>query len=125
MKPVATVARQLPMALRVKRFVKSKKPETFIPRTADLSVLSQLELHGTGHLLHRLGLGSRSHTGHGQTDVDGGSDTFVEQLCLQEDLTVSDGDDIGGDVGGHVTSLGLDDGESSEGAAAHGVAHLG
>ena len=51
--------------------------------------------------------------------------TFVEQLCLQEDLSVSDGDDVGRDVGGHVTSLGLDDGESSERAAAHGVAHLG
>jgi len=99
------------------------RPE--LGESCDLSVLSQLELHGTGHLLHRLGLGSRSHTGHGQTDVDGGSDTFVEQLGLQEDLTVSDGDDIGGDVGRHVTSLGLDDGESSEGAAAHGVAHLG
>ena len=51
--------------------------------------------------------------------------TFVEQLGLQEDLAVSDGDDVGGDVGRHVTSLGLDDGESSKGAAAHGVAHLG
>ena len=51
--------------------------------------------------------------------------TFVEQLCLQEDLSVSDGDDIGGDVGGHVTSLGLDDGEGSQGASSHGVGHLG
>merc|ERR1739847_212795 len=99
------------------------RPE--LGESCDLSVLSQLELHGTGHLLHRLGLGSRSHTGHGQTDVDGRSDTFVEQLGLQEDLTVSDGDDIGGGVGRHVTSLGLDNGESSEGTAAHGVAHLG
>ena len=41
-----------------------------------LSVLSQLELHGTGNLLHGLGLGSGSDTGHGQTDVDGGSDTW-------------------------------------------------
>ena len=40
-----------------------------------LSVLSQLELHGSGHLLHRLGLSSGPHPGHGQTDVDGGSDT--------------------------------------------------
>ena len=31
--------------------------------------------------------------------------TFVEQLCLQEDLSVSDGDDVGGNVGGHITSL--------------------
>ena len=51
--------------------------------------------------------------------------TFVEQLCLQEDLSVSDGDDVGGDVGRHVSGLGLDDGERGEGAATHGVAHLG
>ena len=41
-----------------------------------LSVLSQLELHGTGNLLHGLGLGSGSDTGHGQTDVDGGADAW-------------------------------------------------
>merc|ERR1712088_732312 len=99
------------------------RPE--LGESGDLSVLSQLELHGASHLLHRLGLSSRAHPGHGQTDVNGGSDTFVEQLGLQEDLTVSDGDDIGGDVGRHVTSLGLNDGESSEGAATHGITHLG
>merc|ERR1719341_1587092 len=88
-------------------------------------VLSQLELHGTSDLLHGLGLSSRADTGHGQTDVDGGSDTLVEQLCLQEDLSVSDGNDIGGDVGRHVTGLSLNDGQSGEGAATHGVTHLG
>ena len=31
--------------------------------------------------------------------------TLVEELSLEEDLSVSDGDDIGGDIGGHVTSL--------------------
>merc|ERR1712073_1945 len=63
--------------------------------------------------------------GHRETDVDGRSDTLVEQLSLQEDLAVSDGDDIGGDVGGHITSLGLDDGQGGEGATSHGVGHLG
>merc|ERR1712087_943158 len=99
------------------------RPE--LGESCDLSVLSQLELHGAGNLLHGLGLSGGAHSGHGQTDVNGGSDTFVEQLSLQEDLAVSDGDDVGGDVGRHVSSLGLDDGESSEGATAHGVAHLG
>ena len=40
-----------------------------------LSVLGQLELHRTSNLLHGLGLGGRADTGHGETDVDGGSDT--------------------------------------------------
>merc|ERR1719384_119770 len=91
----------------------------------DLTVLGELELHGTGDLLHGLGLGSGADTGHRETDVDGRSDTLVEQLSLQEDLAVSDGNDVGGDVGGHVTSLGLDDGQGSEGATSHGVGHLG
>merc|ERR1719167_98621 len=63
--------------------------------------------------------------GHRETDVDGRSDTLVEELSLQEDLSVSDGDDVGGDVGGHITSLGLDDGQGGERATSHGVGHLG
>merc|ERR1712018_621188 len=63
--------------------------------------------------------------GHRETDVDGRSDTLVEQLSLQEDLSVSDGDNVGGDVGGHITSLGLDNGQGSKGATSHGVGHLG
>merc|ERR1740123_2491301 len=89
------------------------------------SVKIRTELSESSDLLHGFGLSSRTDTGHGQTDVDGGSDTLVEQLCLQEDLSVSDGNDIGGDVGRHVTGLGLNDGQSGEGAATHGVTHLG
>merc|ERR1719500_2410709 len=103
----------------------SVKIGTELSESSDLSVLGQLELHGTSDLLHGLGLSSRTDTGHRQTDVDGGSDTLVEQLCLQEDLSVSDGNDIGGDVGRHVTGLGLNDGQSGKGAATHGVTHLG
>merc|ERR1719341_996162 len=103
----------------------SVKIGTKLCESSDLSVLGQLELHGTSDLLHGLSLSSRTDTGHGQTDVDGGSDTLVEQLCLQEDLSVSDGNDVGGDVGRHVTGLSLNDGQSSEGAATHGVTHLG
>ena len=40
------------------------------------------------YLLHGLGLGSRSYSGHRQTHVDGGADTLVEQLSLQEDLEI-------------------------------------
>merc|ERR1719167_944796 len=91
----------------------------------DFSVLSQFQLHGTSNLLHGFGLDSRSYSGHRQTDVNGGSDTLVEKLSLQEDLAVSNGDDIGGNVSGYITSLGLNDGQSSQGATAHSVGHLG
>ena len=56
----------------------------------DFSVLGQLELEGTGDLLHGLDLGGGTDTGHRETDVDSGADTLVEELSLQEDLTISD-----------------------------------
>ena len=92
---------------------------------SDFSVLGQLELHGTGDLLHGLDLGSGTDTGHRETDVNGWSDTLVEQLSLQEDLAVSDRNHIGWNVGGHITSLGLNDGEGSEGAVSVVLVHLG
>ena len=61
------------------------------------------------YLLHSLDLCCRAHSAHRQTHIDGWSYTFVEELSLKEDLTVSDGDDIGRDVGGHITGLGLND----------------
>jgi len=90
----------------------------------DFSVLGKLELEGTSDLLHGLDLGGGTDTGHGETDVNGGTDTLVEELSLEEDLTVSDGDNVGGDVSGHITSLGLNDGEGSQGAGTVVLVHL-
>ena len=39
--------------------------------------------------------------------------------------TTYDGNDVGGDVGRHVTTLGLDDGQSRQGASTKLVVHLG
>ena len=91
----------------------------------DLSVLSELELERTGKHLHGLDLGGRSDSGHGETDINGWADTLVEELSLKEDLTVSDGDNIGWNIGGHITGLGLNDGQGSEGATTLFVVHLG
>ena len=44
---------------------------------------------------------------------------------FEANLSVCDRDDVGGDVGRHITGLGLDDGEGSEGAASEVVVHLG
>lgn len=97
---------------------------TELSEGGDFSVLGKLELERTGDLLHGLDLGSGTDTGHRETDVNGGADTLVEELSLQEDLTIGNGDHIGGNIGGHITSLGLNDGEGSEGARAVGVVHL-
>lgn len=70
-------------------------------------------------------LGSGADTGHRETDVDGRADTTEEELSLQEDLTVGDRNDVGGNVCRHITTLGLDDGERSEGSSTELLAHLG
>jgi len=92
---------------------------------SDFSVLGKLELERTSDLLHGLNLGGGSDTGDGETDVNSGSDTLEEELSLEEDLTVGNGDNVGGNVSGHITSLGLNDGEGSEGTGSEIFVHLG
>ena len=48
-----------------------------------------------------------------------------EKLILQEDLAIGNGDDIGGDVSGHITGLGLNDWKSSQRTGAEIVRDLG
>ena len=98
---------------------------TELSESSDLTVLSKLELKGTSKLLHGLNLGGGSDTGDGETNVNSGTDTLMEELGLEEDLSISDGDDIGGDVSGHITSLGLNDGKGSERSSTVGLVHLG
>ena len=98
---------------------------TELSEGSDLTVLGKLELKGTSELLHGLNLGSRSDTGDGKTDIDSGSDTLMEELGLKEDLTISDGDNIGGDVSGHITGLGLNDGKGGKGTGTVALVHLG
>ncbi len=49
----------------------------------------------------------------------------MEQLGLQENLTVGNGDYVGRDIRRNVASLCLDDGQCGQRAAALGVAQLG
>jgi len=91
----------------------------------DLTVLGKIELHGTGDLFHGLELGSGTDSGDGKTDVDSWSNTLVEELGLQEDLTVGNRNDIGGNISGHITSLGLNDWKSGQRTGTLVVAHLG
>ena len=46
----------------------------------DLTVLGQIEFHGSGNLFHSLHLGGGSDTGDGKTDVNGGTDTLKDNL---------------------------------------------
>mmetsp|Transcript_14605 Transcript_14605/g.28280 ORF Transcript_14605/g.28280 Transcript_14605/m.28280 type:complete len:558 (-) Transcript_14605:55-1728(-) len=98
---------------------------TELSEGSDLTVLGKLELDGTGNLLHGLDLSGGTDTGDGETDVHGGADTLVEELGLEEDLAVSDRNNVGGNVSGHITSLGLNHGEGGEGTSAEVVRDLG
>mmetsp|Transcript_141 Transcript_141/g.357 ORF Transcript_141/g.357 Transcript_141/m.357 type:complete len:325 (+) Transcript_141:398-1372(+) len=90
-----------------------------------LTVLRKLQLERARDLLHRLGLRRRSHARHRQADVDGRAHALEEELGLEEDLTIGDGDDVGGNVRRDVTALRLHHRERSHGAGAHGVGQLG
>src|SRR5207244_672344 len=89
-----------------------------------LAVLRQLEAQGPGDLLHGLDLRVPAHAGDRDADVDGRPLARVEQVRLEEDLAVGDGDDVGGDVRGDVARLGLDDGKGGQAAAPALPGHL-
>lgn len=93
--------------------------------SGDLSVLGQVQLQGTGDGLHDLGLGGGTDSGDGKTDVDGRSDTLEEELGLQEDLSVGNGNNVGGNVGRDISSLGLNDGKGGQGTGSEALVHLG
>ena len=76
------------------------------------------------YLFHSFGLSSRSYTTDRKTDINGGSHSLEEQLCLQEDLSICNGDDICWDVGRHITSLCLDDRQGSQRSTAIVIVHL-
>src|SRR5690606_2290474 len=86
---------------------------------------SQVESQRTGDLLHGLDLSVTTHAGHRDTHVDGRANAGEEQIRVEVDLTVGDGDDVGRNVGRHVAFLSFDDGQSRERAAAVFVRQLG
>jgi hypothetical protein len=75
-----------------------------------LSVLGQVQAHPACNLAHRPPLRGAADSRHREAYVEGGPDTGVEEVRLQVDLPVGDGDDVGRDIGGDVSGLGLDDG---------------
>lgn len=103
----------------------SIKIGTELGKGSNFSVLGQEELEGTGNLLHGLNLGSGTDSRDGKTDVDSGSDTLVEELGLEENLTIGNGNNVGRNVGGHITTLGLNDGKGSKRSSTLSVVHLG
>ena len=90
-----------------------------------LAVLGELQLDPARHLPHRLHLGGRADPAHRETDINRRPDALVEEIGLEEDLPVGDGDDVGRDVGRDVVGLGLDHRHRGERARAVVLVHLG
>src|SRR6185312_740183 len=90
-----------------------------------LAVLREFEFDLASNLLHRLDLRRRADTAHREADIDGRTDAAIEEIGLEEDLSVGDRDDVGRDVGRDVARLGLDHRQRRERAGAELVIHLG
>ena len=73
-----------------------------------LRPLGLVYLQGAGHLFHGLYLGAAANPGHADTHVDGGTHALVEEALLQVNLSVRDGNDVGGNIGRNVTGLRFD-----------------
>ena len=69
-------------------------------------------------------LSRATHTGDRDAHVHGWADACREEFGLQVDLTVGDRDHVGGDVGGDVAFLGLDDRKGGHRTFAHSVREL-
>ena len=93
-------------------------------KSGDFTILGKLELKRTSNLFHSFDLSSGTDTRHRETDVNSGTNTLVEKFGFEENLAVSNRDDIGGNVGRHITSLGLNNGKGSQGAVSVVLVHL-
>merc|ERR1712100_86955 len=92
---------------------------------SQLVELGQLQFQGASNFLDGLGLGSTANPAHGDTNVDGGTQTRVEQARAEKDLTIRDRNYVSGNVSRNVTCLGFDDRQGGHGTLAHGVRQLG
>merc|ERR1711972_108838 len=97
---------------------------TELGESSNFSVLGQIKFHGTGNLFHGFQLSSGTDSRDRQTDVNSWSNTFVEQFSSQENLTVSNGNDVGWDISGDITGLGFNNWKGGQRTSAHFVGHL-
>jgi hypothetical protein len=66
---------------------------------------------------------SDPNAGDGDAHRDRRPNPLIEEIGFEKDLTVGNGDDVGRDVGRHVTGLRLDDRERRQRAVAEPFAH--
>src|ERR1700728_2107935 len=89
-----------------------------------LAVLCKVQLQRRTYLLGRLDRRRKSYARDRQAHVDRRTNTGVEQVGFEEDLSVSNGDHIGRNVSRHVARLRLDDRQRRQRTATQLLGHL-
>ena len=82
-----------------------------------LTVLCQIDTDTTGGFLHCLCLGCTTDSGYGKSYVYGWSHTCVEQVALEEDLTIGNGNNVGRNICGNITGLCFNNRQCGDGTA--------
>lgn len=77
---------------------------TKLGKASELLVRSEVQTEVAGDLLHSLGLCVTTDAGHGDAHVDCRALALEEELGLQVDLTIGNGNDVGRNVGRDVAS---------------------
>lgn len=86
-------------------------------KRCQFTILCQRGTDTTGQFLDDLGLRCATYTGYGDTRVNCRTNTGVEQVGFQEDLTIGNGNYVGRNERGNVTRLGFDNRQSGQGAS--------
>src|SRR5688572_25725103 len=84
----------------------------------ELAVLREVETQRAGHLAHGANLRGAADARHRVADVDRRAHALVEEVALQEDLTVGNRDHVGRDIRRQVARLRFDDWQRRQRSAA-------
>ena len=91
------------------RFVAASRSDANGANASSSRILREIEPQSAGDRLHRLDLRRATDARYRDADVHRGTNAGVEQVRLEEDLSVGDRDDVRRDVRRHVAGLRLDD----------------
>ncbi len=111
-----------PVELRLRRLVQLGAE---LGKGGQLPILGQIQAEAPRHLPHRLDLGAPPDPRDRQPHVHRGPNPRVEEVRLEINLPVGDGDHIGRDVGRDIAELRLDDRQRGERAATQLIVELG
>ena len=87
---------------------------TKLCESSDFSVLGKFKFHWTWYLLHSFDLSSRSYSWYRKTYVNCWSDTFIKEFSFQENLSISDRNNVCWNISWQITCLSFNNWKSSQ-----------